>query len=55
MILRYLIFEGTHRFNQLHRNIPGISQRILTKQLRELQSDGLVNRKAYAEVPPRVE
>src|SRR3954468_8065394 len=43
------------RFTDLHRQIPGISQRMLTLTLRNLERDGLVSRTAYAEVPPRVE
>lgn len=55
LILRQLIFSGTTRFKQLERSVTGITQTMLTKQLRELQADGLVARQAYAEVPPRVE
>lgn len=55
LILRQLIFGGTTRFNQLHRRIGGITQTMLTKQLRQLEADDLVSRKVYAEVPPRVE
>lgn len=54
-ILQVLIFHGTHRFSELRRAIPGITQTMLTSQLRALEADGLVSRKVYAEVPPRVE
>ena len=55
MILRKLVFGGATRFNELRREINGITQTMLTSQLRALEADGLVKRKAYAEVPPRVE
>lgn len=54
-ILRILIFGGTKRFNQLRREISGITQTMLTSQLRALEADGLVSREIFAEVPPRVE
>ena len=43
------------RFNELQKNLAGISQKVLTDSLRALESDGLVTRMVYAEIPPRVE
>ena len=54
LILREL-FKGTKRFGELSRGVPGISQKMLTQQLRQLEQDNLIQRKVYAEVPPRVE
>ncbi len=51
----YHLQSETKRFNELSRLLPGITQRMLTRQLRELESDQIVNRKVYAEVPPKVE
>lgn len=51
----YRLSERTRRFNELRRLFPKISQRMLTNQLREMEADGLVHRKVYAEVPPKVE
>lgn len=47
--------ENTRRFGELKRLIPGITQKMLTQQLRELEGDGLINRQIYAQVPPKVE
>lgn len=47
--------EGPRRFSALHKSVPGISQRMLTHTLRNLERDGLVSREVFAEVPPRVE
>jgi DNA-binding HxlR family transcriptional regulator len=47
--------KGTLRFNQLHEMIGDISQKMLTVTLKKLQEDGLVSRKMYQEIPPRVE
>lgn len=55
IVLQILIFKGTKRFNELRRLVEGITQTMLTNQLRALERDGLVTRKVYAEVPPRVE
>lgn len=55
IILQILIFQGMKRFNELRRLCDGITQTMLTNQLRALEKDGLVKRKVYAEVPPRVE
>lgn len=46
---------GTKRYNELFRELDGITQRMLTKQLRELESDRIVTRKVYAVIPPKVE
>lgn len=55
LILWYLGNKGTKRFNELKKLIPQVTQKMLTQQLRELESDKLVKRKVYPEVPPRVE
>ena len=54
LILWYLE-DGTKRFNELKRELPLITQKMLTQQLRELEADGVVHRKVYAQVPPKVE
>ncbi len=54
LIIRDLL-SGTKRFGELRKSLTGISQRVLTENLRNLESDGLLERKVYAEVPPRVE
>lgn len=54
LILRDLI-DGTKRYNELTRTIKGISAKVLTENLRELESDGIIKRKVYPVVPPKVE
>ncbi len=54
LILRDLL-PGTKRFGELKKSIGHVSQKVLTAQLRQMEQSGLVNRKVYAEVPPKVE
>ncbi len=54
-LIMYLLKTETLRFSQLQRSIIGITQKMLTEQLRELERDGLVSRKVYPQVPPKVE
>jgi DNA-binding HxlR family transcriptional regulator len=51
----YYLFGGTKRLSELRRLIPGVSQKVLVPSLRELEAHGIVRRKVFAEVPPRVE
>lgn len=52
--VKYLL-QRTHRFGELRRAVGPVTARVLTRQLRELEADGIVTRTVYAEVPPRVE
>ena len=54
LIIRNLM-ERPWRFNELHRSLEGISQKVLTDSLRQLEADGIITRTVYPEVPPRVE
>ncbi|MEM9538425.1 MAG: helix-turn-helix domain-containing protein [Cyanobacteria bacterium P01_E01_bin.42] len=54
LILRELFIE-VKRFGQLQRALTGITQKMLTQQLREMEADGIVHREVYAQVPPKVE
>lgn len=53
--IMWLLNQRIYRFNELRKAIPGITQHMLTTQLRELEADGLISRTVFAEVPPRVE
>ncbi len=55
VLVLHELLEGVHRFNELDRKLTGISNRTLTRQLRELEADGVIHRKVYREVPPKVE
>jgi len=55
LVILWHLWHDVRRFSELKRSISGITQRMLTQQLRELERDGVVSRKVYAQVPPRVE
>jgi DNA-binding HxlR family transcriptional regulator len=55
LLILILLGRGPHRFNELHRSVEGISQRMLTRTLRALERDGLATRTVYPTLPPSVE
>ena len=55
LLIEALEDRGAKRFSQLSRDVPGISQKMLTQTLRQMEREGLVSRTVFAEVPPRVE
>jgi DNA-binding HxlR family transcriptional regulator len=55
LVLWELHVHGVRRFAELRRALPGVSEKMLTQHLRQMEEDGLVHRTVYAEVPPRVE
>jgi DNA-binding HxlR family transcriptional regulator len=54
-VILYHLLDEPKRFNELKRSFPELSHRILTRQLRELENDGVISRKIYPEIPPKVE
>lgn len=54
-IILWILLQGTHRFGELKRKIPTITQKMLTQQLREMERDEIVHREVYPVVPPKVE
>jgi DNA-binding HxlR family transcriptional regulator len=54
-VILYLLSKKIMRFNELKRETTGITHKMLTQQLKELERDGLINRNAYDEIPPKVE
>ncbi|MCA1060614.1 helix-turn-helix transcriptional regulator [Rossellomorea aquimaris] len=55
VILWHLGTEGTHRYNELRRLLPGVTHKVLSQQLKELEEDGFINRTQYDTIPPKVE
>ena len=54
-IILWILHDEVRRFGEIKKNIPAITQKMLTQQLRELEHDKIINRKVYPEVPPKVE
>lgn len=54
-LILFVLQSRIHRFGELQRRIPGVTKKMLTQQLRELERDEIIRRKVYAQVPPRVE
>ena len=55
LIILWHLFQGVRRFSELQRGINGVTQKMLTQQLREMERDGVIQRKVYPQVPPKVE
>lgn len=54
-LILWNLLSGSRRYSELRRRIPGVTERMLARQLQQLEADGIVRRTAYPEVPPRVE
>lgn len=55
ILILYQLDGGPKRFSELKRSLPDVTQKMLTQQLRQMEADGLVRRKVYPQVPPKVE
>ncbi|MGY5129318.1 winged helix-turn-helix transcriptional regulator [Streptomyces nigrescens] len=55
VLLLWALAQHPHRFGELRRELPKISEKVLTQQLRELEADGIVHRESFPQVPPKVE
>ncbi|UVT14889.1 MAG: helix-turn-helix transcriptional regulator [Nitrospira sp.] len=55
IVILWYLFRGVKRFSELQRALTGITQKVLTQQLRDMERDGIVTRTVYAQVPPKVE
>ncbi|MEO1211154.1 MAG: helix-turn-helix domain-containing protein [Cyanobacteria bacterium J06638_20] len=55
VLILHELLKGVRRFNELHRALNGVTQKMLTQQLRELEDAGIVHREVYPQVPPKVE
>ena len=55
VLILFQLFQGVKRFSELFRSLPGITQKMLTQQLREMERHGIVQRTVYAQIPPRVD
>nr|WP_294947434.1 helix-turn-helix domain-containing protein [uncultured Mucilaginibacter sp.] len=54
-IIIWILIKESKRFGELHKSVPGVALKVLSRHLKELESDGIINRVVFAEVPPRVE
>ncbi len=54
-VIIWMLLSGPKRFGELHKAVEGIALKVLSRHLKELEADGIINRKVYAQVPPKVE
>lgn len=54
-VIIWMLLSGPKRFGELHKSIQGIALKVLSRHLKELEADGIINRKVFAQVPPKVE